>query len=211
MWEISKPLNTRQTSVSSLLRRPGNRSGRHIIGAQPGRSGFSSIELVNRNRITLQQTQISETKLMSFLLFQKILQSLNEKSGLRCLKHTIFNTHFESLLFQLMGCGQEIGSERMLEWWEQKHTHKCSIINTTVVSRVPHTATYANRQKTCNSSIILKSSLLQTHTTKPNRKTLQTQPEKHQVAQVTTTNDVSRRTQKWLDCNHLQPALKAGY
>lgn len=50
----SQPLNTGQTGVSSLLSGPGNWSGRHIIGTQPGRGGFCSIELEDRNKATLQ-------------------------------------------------------------------------------------------------------------------------------------------------------------
>lgn len=50
----SQPLDTGQTAVSFLLRGPGYRSGRYIVGTQPCRSGFSSIELVDRNMATLQ-------------------------------------------------------------------------------------------------------------------------------------------------------------
>lgn len=125
---ISQPLNTGQTSVSSLLRRPGNWSGRHIVGAQPGRSGFSSIELENRNEATSQHTQnvINNIKICLFF-FNKGKRKKNREKYFRfsmtSLVYSVwniqsFNTHLESLLFQLVGCGKEIGTERMLGWWE---------------------------------------------------------------------------------------------
>lgn len=54
---ISLPLNTGQTGVSSLLSGPGNWSGRHVISTQPGRSCFSGIELKDRNKATLKHIQ----------------------------------------------------------------------------------------------------------------------------------------------------------
>lgn len=47
------------------------------------------------------------------------------------------NTHLESLLFQLVGCSQEIGSERMLDGREAERNKetKCSILNTEGVQK----------------------------------------------------------------------------
>lgn len=55
MLTFSKPLNTGQIGIFSLLRGPGDCSGRNVIGTEPGRSSFSGIELENRNNKALLQ------------------------------------------------------------------------------------------------------------------------------------------------------------
>lgn len=70
--DISKPFDTGQTGVSFLLRRPGNRNGRHVISTEPGRGCLSGVEL--------QQSTIK--KEVGFMLAQENLKRLKKKDEL---------------------------------------------------------------------------------------------------------------------------------
>lgn len=121
---IYQPFNTRQTGVSSLPPRwPGDRSGRHVVGAQPGRGSFGSIELEDRNKATSQRTSRTVWGVRLFGTSWWRAETLEPWSLInQCWKYVCriwniqaFSTHFEAFLFQLVCCGQEIGSERLLE------------------------------------------------------------------------------------------------